>query len=298
MGRESMTLTDVLTELGIPYTEAGESRYVRDGWVGLVCPQCRGGNALGIHLSSKAVSCWKCGRGQRLINVLADISGQSQAVIWPLLDKVGLSPSKDARTPSRGILTLPKGILEGPLHPAHQKYLRGRGFNPDHLHREWGVRSIGVAAELSWSLLFPITLNGKVMSWTTRSISEKGGRYVTARPDQEAMPARRLLFGMDKVRHTIVVVEGPLDAIAVGPGAVATMGIAYTAAQAALIARFPRRIICFDAEPDAQRQAARLARELAPFDGVTYQVEFTTAKDASRADRAEVQELRDYFLEG
>lgn len=292
-----MTLTDVLTELGIPYTEAGESRYVRDGWVGLVCPQCCGGNALGIHLSSKAVNCWKCGRGQRLINVLADISGQSQAVIWPLLDKVGLSPSKDARTPSRGLLAKPEGLREG-LQPAHRRYLEGRNYqNVDRLGKEWGLGSIGVAAELAWTIWFPITLNGKVMSWTTRSISEKGGRYVTARPDQEIMSARRLLFGMDKARHTIIVVEGPLDAVAVGPGAVATMGIAYTAAQAALIARFPRRVICFDAEPDAQRQAARLARELAPFDGVTYQVKLATGKDASRADRREVQELRDYFLE-
>ena len=111
------------------------------------------------------------------------------------------------------------------------------------------------------------------------------------------MPHKSVLYGADHARHAVVVCEGPIDCWAIGPGAVATLGTAYTQAQALALARYPVRAVCYDAEPDAQRRAARLCQTLAAFDGTTVNVVLETGKDAAAASKAEVAELRKRYLE-
>ena len=56
------------------------------------------------------------------------------------------------------------------------------------------------------------------------------------------------------------------------------------------------RIICFDGELKAQKQAERLGRELQNYPGETQVVKLETGEDPADADPGEIRELRERFL--
>jgi hypothetical protein len=290
-----MTVTDVLAELGVEYREGGTHSHVTQGWVGVDCPGCSPGLGkfkLGINLAWCYGSCWTCGH-VHLVEALAASSGVPFGKVRSLLEGLVREDLPQHERPT-GRLVLPKGV--GPLLPVHRKYLESRRLSPTVVENLWGVGGVGLAVQLAWSLFIPVHHKGRVVSWTTRSVHPSGG-YRNAKPEQEERPAKSCLYGGDLARHTAVVVEGPVDAWAIGPGAVATLGVGYTKAQLLALSRFPVRVVCFDAETDARVRARQLAADLSAFPGVTHRTEFESGKDASRADQAEVNELRKKFLE-
>lgn len=280
-----MQITDVLDELRIPYSHAGASHHVTDGWIGVDCNRCSPRSnsfKLGIHTESGACTCWTCGRIP-LMETLCELSGQPYHVIKKLLSGWTRLAIPEQTRPT-GTLKLPTGL--GDLLPAHRKYLRSRRFDPDEVSAVWGVQGIGIAPRLQWRLFIPIVHQGKTVSWTTRSIDpDAERRYITAGPHEEAMRAKTLLFGMQHVRHAVLVTEGPTDAMRLGPGAVATMGLVWTREQLALIARVPVRGICMDNEPEAQRRARKLCDELALFPGRTLRLEIDADDPGEASDR-------------
>jgi len=169
-------------------------------------------------------------------------------------------------------------------------------MNPDEIERLWGVQGIGLASELSWRLWIPIYHQGEVVSWTTRAIGNTDARYITASPEQESKSIKSVLYGGDMVRYASIICEGPIDAWAIGPGAVAVCGLSYTKAQLLETSKFPVRVICFDSESIAQKRANRLAKQLQVFPGETHVVVLESGDDPAEADRSEILELRERFL--
>ena len=102
-------------------------------------------------------------------------------------------------------------------------------------------------------MFIPFHYQGEVVSWLTRSIGDKGQRYISASEGEESMDHKGLLYGANHCGHACVVVEGPLDAWAIGPGAVALCGTGYSRAQLLRISKFPVRVICLDRGIEAQR---------------------------------------------
>ena len=293
-----MNLLSLLTELGVEYKTEGQHEHARGGWAQIDCPFCSpraGRYRLGINLEKGYSNCWACGP-RTLVNVLGELTSKPAAVCLQLLKGVGWEKFKrEERTP--GILKIPGHV--GPLGPAHRAYLRQRGFDPAEIERLWSIQAIGLAVRLSWRLFIPFHVGGEMVSWTTRAIGKDvEKRYIMASAEEEKLPAKSLLYGIDYVRHAVVVCEGPLDVWAIGPGAVCTMGLKFTEEQMLKISRYPLRAICFDAEPAAQRRATRLAKQLLPLPGETHVVELESGKDAAEANREEIEELRQRFLGG
>lgn len=295
-----MTLQEVLTELGIRFAEGGQHRHVRPGWIGMDCPWCGPGSEkfhLGLNLEGRygrTATCFRCGP-HRIGDSLALASGR------PLREVLGLLGNTPGKAPSSalegrrraGRVKIPPGLksaLEGPF----RGYLAGRGFDPEGVVSLWGVKALsGDAGRLAWRLWIPVRVAGEVVSWTTRAIGKRVPKYLSAGPDEEKLGHKTLLYGADLAPGpAVIVVEGPLDAWAVGPGAVATFGLSVTREQVAAIGKHPLRVICFDAEPEAQVRARLLARELESLPGSTRVVELETGKDPAEADRAELDELR------
>jgi hypothetical protein len=207
----------------------------------------------------------------------------------------GLTVSHDVAYVPKGRLELPAGLV--PLMKQHKRYLQGRGFDADDLVRLWGIQAIGLAVDLAWRIFIPAYYQGQVVSWTTRSISDNvTSRYWSAGQDQESMPLKHLLYGEQYCQNTVIVTEGPLDAWAIGPGAVSVCGVSYTQQQVSRMVRYPTRVICFDNEPDAQRRALKLAESLSAFNGDTYNV-LLSGKDAASSPKREIELLRREFLE-
>jgi len=288
-----LNLDNLLLSLGVKFLKEGH-HHCRPGWLQTDCPFCgRDTNRfhLGWNLNLHYVNCWQCG-SHRVVDTLVEMTGKTHAAIRELTQGLN-STTIQTTIERRGSLVLPTGV--GKLLPAHINYLKWRGLDFKSLSRLWGVRGIGLHARLPWRLFIPIHYRGRVVSWTTRSISDRGVRYLSAPADHEEINHKKLLYGEDFCRHAVIVHEGPFDTWRTGPGAVATCGTGFSKAQVLKISKYPVRVICFDNETQAQKRAEQLCDLIEPFPGETYNVTLV-AKDAAEASEMEIQELR-RFLE-
>lgn len=292
-GNTHLKLAELLDKFSVPYKQQGEHHHATSGRLQIDCPYCSSNTdkfRMGIATDLSRSNCWTCGIKNPL-NVIADLLHQPYSVVKGLVSELELE--RIERLPIQGKLTLPKGITK--LIDPHIRYLHGRGFDVDELTRLWVVKGIGLSFSHPWCIFIPIYFQGEVVSWTTRSISDNGGRYVNAKPTEEAVPLKGLIYGEDYLRSTCIVVEGPTDVWRVGPGAVCTFGIVYTSSQVFRISKYPVRVLAFDAEEQAQKKARELCNALSVYPGKTYQV-VIDSKDPGEATRKEIKRLR-RFLE-
>lgn len=284
-----MTIQELLRDHGVEFASSGEHHHARTNWIAVQrCPFCGSPNYhLGYHLTKGFFNCWKC-RGHRTIVTLLRLGIPYEQARAFYKGRDVLPEDRDIQ---RTKLVEPKG--RGPLTKGHRDYLRGRKFDPDELSKVWELEGIGrEGGNLAWRIYIPIAHKERRVSWTTRAIGDRvKDRYLSASPEQESMNHKEVLYGLDFVHQSTIVVEGPADAWRIGPGAVATLGTGYSAAQVRLLSKIPYRFICFDSSASAQRLAGELASELAPFPGETHVVELD-AEDPGSADLSEVRAVR------
>ena len=285
-----MNVVDLFDSLGVEYITEG-SHHCTTGWLQLPwCPSCSTAGdrnyRLGVHTVSKAWNCWSCGR-LRGADAMSTITGLGVDECARLLGQCEQWLTVSAPR-KKGKVVIPDGVVD--MLPAHREYLRSRKISPDYAAEVWGVRGIGPQRRLPWRLWLPVRLD-RVLSWTTRTIGERGPRYVSASQEEEAIPHKELLYGEELAGNSVIVVEGPLDAMRIGEGAVASFGTSWTTAQAKRLSRFSKRVIVFDSEPTAQRKACELADYIGASEGQTLVVEIE-APDPGSADESELQALR------
>lgn len=287
-----MNFEDLLKEKRIEFRRHGEHHHASHGWINIDCPYCSpnsGRFRMGWNLGGKYFSCWSCGKKYvgSTLQLIFNISLSESITLGKEIE----AEKFKAREPVAGKLKLPPGL--GPLESSHRGYLAHRGFSPNMLLNRWGIRGLNhLAGRYNWRIFIPIHVEGEIVSWTTRSIAEKVKmRYISAPAEDEKFPASMLLYGEDYCRNTVIVCEGPLDVWKIGPGAVCTFGMDYSRAQLLKISRYPKRIICFDSSPDAQRKAMQLSYDLSVFPGETQNVQLR-AKDPGSAQWEEISQLR------
>jgi hypothetical protein len=281
-------LREQLLVLGVDMAMPGQ-QYYREGWINIRCPFCHSSKRmLGVSEQTYAASCWKCGKQNTLSAVLGNHPHLSRNVVKGILgDRRFTVPETEVHT---GTYKPPTGLVE--LNEFDRKYLEQRQFDADELVHHWGIQSYS----RSHRIFIPVYMDGVLVSWTSRATTKSGPRYRTATNDQSALPVGTIVYGLDKVSHTAIIVEGPTDAWAVGPGAVAVLGVSYTDAQVHRLANVPRKVICFDSSLSAQRRAYDLAGLLSTYGTDTVIVELETGSDPAEADKAEIEELRTRYL--
>lgn len=290
------TFAELLIDHGIPHRTEGHG--CRPGWVQFQCPFCGGGrdpNKLyaGYCIAYNYVNCWACGPHDAA-KTIATLTGLSPGVCREhLTQSARIVTSENRSERINQVLTLPTGLKA--CGPAHKRYLRSRGFDPDRTIRLWRLRGIGLAPRLAWRLFIPVIYHGKEVSWTTRTLGDQEPRYISASPVQEITSIKRLLLGEDYVQTTVIVTEGPFDAMRIGPGAIALCGTAITPAQIKKLSRYPVRVIVLDSEPAAQMRARQLCSMLEVFPGRTINIELD-GKDPASAPEREIKLLRRSFL--
>lgn len=289
-----MNLTEIFKEHNIPYKTEGH-HHCRPDWIQIDCPFCGRDSHkwhLGYSLEDNYLNCWQCG-SHPLIKTLVELTGFSSTKCEQILK--GIEPTKTKKEKPKGKLKLPKGIEE--LARPHLRYLIERGFDPAELEKLWKIKGISISSYLPWRIFIPIIYHGRTVSWTTRSISHsnKITRYISASLKEESTPHKSLLYGEDYARQAIIITEGPFDVWRIGTGAVATLGTGYSQAQAFRMTSYPKRVICFDNEKEAQKRAKKLCDSLSVFPGETFNVQLD-AKDAASASKREIMRLRKEFL--
>jgi hypothetical protein len=162
-------------------------------------------------------------------------------------------------------------------HPA-RTYTQKRRFDPDELSKLWNVhycQSTAVdengfipgtnakAYLVEGRLIFPIYRAGVMVGYQARVIGDHQVKYYT-------MPGLRkqyMLYNGDRAKDYDfgVVVEGVLDAIRVGPQAVALLGKHMSWRQRELIiAYWGSGALCILLDPDAMKEMERIQRMINP----------------------------------
>lgn len=283
-----MNLEDLLKEHNIEYRHQGEHHHATRNWLQIDCIYCSRNSfrfRMGLNKNFPTASCYVCGVHpfQETLRELLDA---------PNLDMRGLfnfDLGYEEYTPIRGKLTLPDGISA--LQKPHTKYLESRGLDPEEMKTLWNLQGISHSKTHPWRIFIPISYQGKIASWTTRSLKDIKKKYKNATPSQERIHYKHLLFGEEYCRYSICICEGPFDAMKIGPGSVCTFGVKVSKEQLAKMSKYLFRVVCFDNENDAQRRAQTLCESLALFPGETKRV-VLKAKDPGSANNREVKALR------
>lgn len=284
-----MNLTEFLDAYRVLWSQ--DHKHSRPGWTQIEnCPRCHSTNYhLGIKNDYSRAACYKCG-GWSIRGVLREITQAPWPEIYKLTGQ-GIWIPKEVAHEHKGTYTPPTGLRPLTDSPKHCKYLKRRGFDPTYCETVWGMQATGPWSNYPQRLFIPINRHNRPVSWTARAVADQDPKYQTASEEEKCFDEKNWLFGLDFVRHAAIICEGPLDAVNLGRGAVATFGLAVTPAQVSLMASIWRRIICFDNSPDAQARADKLAETLSLFPGETVRVNLD-ADDPGSAEPSEVNEIR------
>lgn len=266
-----MKMSSVLTALGIPYEQRERSSAT---WLTMDCPLCNDNEGhLGIVEDGRSFYCWRCG-SQPLIETLCRLSSRSKKEVWEVVKQsdegpADYTPRKKKQSASE--VHLPAGTKEG-LGPKHIEYMKQRGFkNPCKTAEIWGLKHTCISKDgWSWRIIFPFySRSMEILAIQGRSISDENPiPYKTMDDELCVTPVKSLLYGEWLVpAKSVVVVEGTMDALKLGPGAVALCGKGWTSAQLLLLSRFNNRSILFDFDKRATGEAETLARVLGEMDG-------------------------------
>lgn len=288
-----MNLAHLLLDHGVPFKQAGEHHHCREGWLNIDCIYCSPNWnkwRLGLSLNAPAANCWVCGR-HSYFDVLKEITNLSYKELREITSFSVLDKNYKPKTTGR--LVLPAGLEK--LQRAHRRYLESRRIDPEEAEGIWGCQGIGLSLRLSWRIFIPCLFNQEIISWTTRHIGSSPERYINASPQEEKYPLKDFLLGEELANGSLVVVEGPLDAMRIGPGGAATMGILVTPNQVLRISKYPKRGILFDNDEKAQMKARELVNKLKLFPGETYLLKIKS-KDPGEASDKEIKEIRRFLL--
>lgn len=237
-----------LRRYNIAHTTSGPN--TAKGNVSIRCPFCGPSDPsmhLGVSLSGKGWKCWRVRehRGKsnvRLIRALIGCSveqaialvGRDDHVPDDFMGPVNLMMREDSPSPLQMEIRLPEEFkrfdLTKPSFRPYLHYLTNRGFTPRQIEtmtEKYDLRYC-TRGPYAGRIIFPIYLDGVLMSWTGRSISRhEAVRYKTLTTKEDKgraegygtalAPSSELLLWYDDLFQTraydLVVVEGPFDAL-------------------------------------------------------------------------------------
>lgn len=266
----------------INYATRGQQ--ITEGWVGIyICPFCgKSEYGLAVHSLSGVVLCWRCGKHSQVELIRALLSCSISNAITLKKQYKGSRGYEIEEVTHAEVCNWPQGC--GKLSERAKKYLWRRGFDAEFLEHTWSLRSTDNFGDYKFRIIAPIMVNGKMVSYQGRDYTDKADlRYKACKKENEVIPHQSIVYGLDQVKgNSCVVVEGITDVWRLGLGAICCFGIAWTLAQANMIAdNFKTVFILFDTEEQAQIQALKLALVLS---GRGVKVELATLEEGDPAD--------------
>lgn len=250
-------------------TPVESGKHYRSGWVNIDCPFCKGKDGhLGIHISTGAVKCWKCGKHSQtdVIKALLNCDFPTAKDIqeeYTEQRRLKHTEERTRRTHKRLNRTCEYPTGTTAMTDRHRAYLRGRGFDAEHLEKVWGLLGTGNMGAYKFRIIAPILVDGCVVSYQGRDVTGKSPlRYKACVQENEVIEHQTTVYGLDLVKgDKCVLVEGIADCWRLGPGAVSCFGTSFLLAQVNLLAdRFRVCYVLFDSDDD---NAIKMAEQLA-----------------------------------
>lgn len=261
-------------EKHIPFLESGH-HHTHQGWIQVHCPFCTDGTHgwhLGFSLEHGNMNCWRCG-SHSVYEYLKNIFQNRNISIKQLLfvyDNKNNSFIKKQNKTRRKKAKPPKNMTE--LSHVHKKYLLSRNFDPDKLSDIWNLKGTkNLSGEWNWKIIAPVyNTNNNITAYAGRALAKDfKPKWKISHKDEMSDDPKKMLYGIEKVKDRVLIVEGVSDVWRMGVGAVGVFGIDWNIEQSHILKNFSHRFIMFDPERQAQRKAHELAKWLSAFPGET-----------------------------
>lgn len=221
---------------------------------------------MGFNPAGDYCTCWKCG-GHRLNDTLSKLLSIPKNKIDEVIEQYKgrmtlLNKLNGKRIGLASELKLPTDTFT----PMERKYLTSRNFNPKLLHNKYKVVGGGITGDWKYRIIIPLIINGKIISWTGRSILEKSKlkelnipRYKNLSIEESVINPKECLFNLDHAKNkTVVLTEGAFDVMRLGDDFICSFGTSLTQSQIKeLKMRYEKIFIMFDNEPEAQEKAKK-----------------------------------------
>lgn len=259
-----MKSEELFQYLNIQFISEGNS-HCTQGWINMHCPFCAGSKNyhLGFDVEGEYFRCWRCG-WHPVIETLHRLTGKSPVTLKKIIGSFGGSSRVRKKVIEASVrmkaFSFPSNTNR--LSKVHKEYLRKRNFDPDHLEKEWGLKSTGIISSLGESdygnrIIIPIHWKGELVSYQGRAVSNKEPKYKACPKDRELAHHKHILYGNPTGwKATGICVEGVTDVWRFGPAAFAVFGIEFKMEQIKEIcSNFKRVVVVFDDDPQAVKQA-------------------------------------------
>lgn len=279
---------------------------INRGWTNVHCPYCievSGTFHGGFNDAGNYYHCWKCG-GHDFENTLSLVTRIPKSQIKDLIEQYQgrsrILKRLNKRESKVDKIELPTDTFT----KAERKYLKSRNFNPKLLHEKYGIVGGGISGPWKYRIIIPLILNGKIVSWTGRSILPKEklkelniSRYKNLSIEQSVIDPKSILYNLDNCKNDVAVLtEGAFDVIRLGNDFFCSFGTELTQSQISMIKeRFRKVFIMFDNEIEAQEKARKFGLQIASM-GV--EVEIVDAysdfnkNDGGELSQEEVNQIR------
>lgn len=270
---------------------------VNKGWTNVTCPFCDDKTFNGgFNNAGDYYHCWKCGGHnfkQALARTVNIPFNEIDTLIEQYAGRNSVLNTLNKKQAKATKLTLPTDTFT----PAERKYLKERNFSPKLLHEKYKIVGGGITGSWKYRIIIPLVLNGKIVSWTARTILSKQQqqklkipRYKNLSIEQSVVDPKSILYNLDYCEDKIAVLtEGAFDVIRMGDGFFCSFGTELTQSQISMIKqRFEKVFIMFDNEKEAQEKARKFGLQIA---GLGVAVEIVDAySDFNKKDGGELNE--------
>lgn len=277
---------------------------VNKGWTNVTCQFCDDKTFNGgFNNAGDYYHCWKCGGHnfkQALARTVNIPFNEVDTLIEQYAGRNSVLNTLNKKQAKATKLTLPTDTFT----PAERKYLKERNFSPKLLHEKYKIVGGGITGSWKYRIIIPLVLNGKIVSWTARTILSKQQqqklkipRYKNLSIEQSVVDPKSVLYNLDHCEDKIAVLtEGAFDVIRMVDGFFCSFGTELTQSQISMIKqRFEKVFIMFDNEEEAQAKARKFGLQIA---SIGVEVELVDCygdfnkNDAGELNEKEVQIIR------
>ena len=282
----------------IPYYTHG--RNVKRGWIGMKCLWCSDhSNHMGINLTSKALSCWKCSLKGTVLKLVMRLENQSVYDAQKTMEQfsnVSLLADNFHRKKERVYaekFDFDKSFTRE-IKPYCRNFLQRRGFDPEYIYSKYRLLSGPTVGQYKFSVIIPYYSYKTPLTFIARHVKHK--IYCNCPIEKSVQDPKNLIYNYDSCKETALVVEGVTDVWNIGDGCVATAGSKFTPRQVELLSEFSRVYILFDPEDEAQENAEKLGYLLSAHVPTVERLDLGVDHDPAELPQDDVKVLRNQIF--
>lgn len=264
-------LLSLLNKLNIRY-DLKHKNVSTDRCVGICCPFCddkgfHGGIFLdGLH----NFTCWRCKTNVSLFRVVSEITNISYTEFNSIVRKARVEFTKVPAKEVKKVVAIKKidfpeyytPIVDDDIPELVKVFLNKRNFTiNDCIRYKAGYCQYG---EYANRFIIPVFWNNSLVAFQGRDMTGWANfKYKTSQA--RFNPINLFLYGYEKAKDRIIIVEGVFDKWRIGSDAVCSFGASLTDAQKKLVLDKKANEVIFAWEKNAYIKSKKQAKELKPF---------------------------------